>query len=79
MKQGRLGIVYLVVETSLPANKKSPHTPTTPTPTPTTATPTTPTRTPTTPTPTSTSTSRRVLSRAQAEGWAGVFGTEYRE
>ena len=71
--------MYLVVETSLPANKKSPHTPTTPSPTPTTGTPTTPTRTPTTPTPASTSTSRRFLSRDQAEGWTGVFETEYME
>ena len=63
MKQGRLGIVYLVVETSLPANKKSPHTP----------------PTPTTPTPTSTSTSRRFLTKDQAEGWTGVFETEYME
>ena len=62
MKQGRLGIVYLVVETSLPANKKSPHTPTTPTPTPTSA-----------------STSRRFLTKDQAEGWTGVFETEYME
>ena len=59
--------MYLVVETSLPANKKSPHTPATPTPT-----------TPT-PTPTSTSTSRRFLTKDQAEGWTGVFETEYME
>ena len=78
MKQGRLGIVYLALETSLPANKKLPHTPSTPDPTPTT---TTPAPTPTTPmTPvTHAPTGRRILSKDQAEGWTGVFETEYME
>ena len=48
--QGRLGIVYLVVETSIPPiGKKSHHR------------------------------SRRIHSRDQAEGWTGVFDTEYME
>ena len=73
MKQGRLGIVYLALETSLPANKKLPHTPSTPDPTPTTTTPAPTPATPLTPT------GRRFLSRDQAEGWTGVFETEYME
>merc|ERR1711971_707397 len=60
--QGRLGIVYMVVETSLPPKKKSPHhndhTQSSSNHTPSTS-------------------HRRFQSRDQAEGWTGVFDTEY--
>merc|ERR1712192_159423 len=65
--QGRLGIVYMVVETSLPPNKKLPH-----------HNDHTPSSTSTHHTP-STSRRRRFHSRDQAEGWTGVFDTEYME
>ena len=67
--------MYLVVETSLPANKKLPHIPTATSPTnthiPTTSPSTSATNTP--------MVGRRFPSRDQAEGWTGVFETEYME
>ena len=60
--------MYLVVENSLPANKKSPHIPNTPTSPTIPSSPTTPaTRSP------------RFRSRDQAEGWTGDYNTEYME
>ena len=63
IKQGRLGTVYLAVETSIPAKKKLPPT----SPNASAAAPTSPSR------------RRFPTSKDPAEGWTGVFETEYME